>query len=101
MLCTVLENAVHWFQGCSSDSTTISGVLWKFALELALHLVGLGDCFSSFRRELAFWKWLNLVGRPTQTSLFMLKGHDTLLLCLYVPLSWYFQKIVHAYEAKP
>ena len=85
MPCTVLENAVHWFQGCSSDSPTISRVLWKFALELALHLTGVGggDCFSSFRKELAFWKWLNLVGGPTQTSLFVLKGM-ILCFCVYV-----------------
>lgn len=95
MPCTVLEDAVHRFQGCSSDSSTISGVL-EICFGTSIALRGSGGCFSSFRRELAFWKWLNLVGRPTQTSLFVLKGHDTLLLCLYVPLSWYFQKIVHA-----
>lgn len=83
MPCTVLENAVHWFPGCSSDSTTISGVLWKFALELALRLAG-WDCSSALGRESTLWKWLNLVGRPTQASLFVWKA---MILCFCVFMS--------------
>ena len=85
MPCTVLENAVHWFQGCSSDSTTISRVLWKFALELALHLTGVGGrLFFILQERISILEMVEFGWWANPDIIVRTERHDTLLLCLCV-----------------
>jgi len=52
MPCTVLEDAVHRFQGCSSDSSTISGVL-EICFGTSIALRGSGGLFFILQERIS------------------------------------------------